>query len=436
MAQPSAQTIGVSARYRIYLSSSPIICLADALSALVRLVTISLYFKTSPLKASHLVVFEWSATVTSGEEEEKEPQNHTWPRWLFFVMGPLPAAIKLASFTGLPWTKTWGMIFASSFLVIEFITLLSRSNVSELNETVLKMMGLWDRTTNAPVEPEKIDEATCQSYKYISKRLNIFDRILFALSQLSHGALLVWAVNKLWMPALSSLCYSNLFDWIADVFKCIMALLFLLSLMFHVVLRCAKCSLTIINPVVVRTFQVFFVSTLFLPQKEQTCALAEANPSSSFIPPPPNWLWLSRWASACRVWFYLFALHYICWKGMERIIKRWPGVARALLIQPKTREEKEAEIPQAGEQHDEGYVEGLDFERWRAQGVRQRMQELRAEARAVVVGSPLKDDLLVDDGAWFSLVLFLMTLVVCVLWYGFIYDSTGTINPSWTDVFG
>jgi hypothetical protein len=436
MAQPSAQIIGVSARYRIYLSSSPIICLADALSALVRLVTTSLYFKTSPLKASHLVVFERSATVTSGEEEEKEPQNHTLPRWLFFVMGPLPAAIKLASFTGLPWTKTWGMIFASSFLVMEIITLLSQSNVSKLNETILKMMGLWDGTMKAPFEPEKIDEAAYQSYKYISKRLNTFDRILFALSQLSHGALLIWAVNKLWMPALSSMCYLNMFDWIVKMFKSTMALLFLLSLIFLVVLRCAKCSLTIINRVVVRTFQVFIVSILFLPQKESTCALAEANPSSSFIPPPPNWLLIDRGASACRVWFYLFALHYICWKGMEWIIKRWPGVARALLIQPNTKEEKEAEIPQTGEQRDEGYVEGLDVERWRAKGVRQRMEELRAEARAAVVESPFKDGYLVDDGAWSSLVFFLMTLVVCVLWYAFIYDSTGTINPSWTDVFG
>jgi hypothetical protein len=434
MAQPSAQIIGVSAPYRIYLSSSPIICLADALSALVRLVTISLFFKTSPLKASHLVVFERPATVISGEEEEKEPQNHTWPRWLFFVMGPLPAAIKLASFTGLLWTKTWGMIFAASFLVMEIITLLSRSNVSESNETVLKMMGLWDGTTNAPFEPEKIDEAAYQSYKYISKRLNTFDRILFALSQLSHGALLIWAVNKLWMPAQSAMCYSNLFDWIVKMFKSTMTLLFLLSLIFFVVLSCAKWSLTIISRVVVRSFQVSIVSTLFLPQKEQTCSLAEANPSSSFIPPPPNWL--HRGASVCMVWVYLLALHYICWKGMEWIIKRWPGVARALLIQPKTKEQKEAEIPQTAEQRDERYVGGLDVERWRAQGVRQRMQELRAEARAVVVGSPLKDDYLVDDGAWFSLVLFLMTLVVCVLWYAFIYDSTGTINPSWTDVFG
>lgn len=42
----------------------------------------------------------------------------------------------------------------------------------------------------------------------------------------------------------------------------------------------------------------------------------------------------------------------------------------------------------------------------------------------------------VDLAACFSLVLFLVTVLACLLWFGFIYDSTGTSNPSWIGVFG
>jgi len=38
--------------------------------------------------------------------------------------------------------------------------------------------------------------------------------------------------------------------------------------------------------------------------------------------------------------------------------------------------------------------------------------------------------------AWSSFVIFLSNLGICVLWYAFVYDSTGTLNPRWTDVFG
>jgi len=31
---------------------------------------------------------------------------------------------------------------------------------------------------------------------------------------------------------------------------------------------------------------------------------------------------------------------------------------------------------------------------------------------------------------------FLYTLVICILWYGLRYDAEGTVNPSWTGIFG
>jgi hypothetical protein len=42
----------------------------------------------------------------------------------------------------------------------------------------------------------------------------------------------------------------------------------------------------------------------------------------------------------------------------------------------------------------------------------------------------------IDQGACLSLVFFLTTVLGCGLWYGCIYDSSGTFNPTWTSVFG
>jgi hypothetical protein len=41
-----------------------------------------------------------------------------------------------------------------------------------------------------------------------------------------------------------------------------------------------------------------------------------------------------------------------------------------------------------------------------------------------------------DHGGFLSLVFFLATVLGTILWYGYIYDSDGTVNPSWTGVFG
>lgn len=42
----------------------------------------------------------------------------------------------------------------------------------------------------------------------------------------------------------------------------------------------------------------------------------------------------------------------------------------------------------------------------------------------------------VDDAALGSLISFFTNLGVCILWYAFMYDESGTVKPAWTDTFG
>jgi hypothetical protein len=66
------------------------------------------------------------------DEAEQGDENNitaveklTWLRWLFFVLGVLPPAVKLAAMTGVPWTKAWGMMFLASFFIVELLLISS-----------------------------------------------------------------------------------------------------------------------------------------------------------------------------------------------------------------------------------------------------------------------------------------------------------------------
>ncbi len=55
-----------------------------------------------------------------GQDEDDEAEGvqsierMTWLRWLWFILGTLPPAIKLFSMTGVRWEQAWGLMFLSS----------------------------------------------------------------------------------------------------------------------------------------------------------------------------------------------------------------------------------------------------------------------------------------------------------------------------------
>ncbi|EPE31518.1 hypothetical protein GLAREA_12274 [Glarea lozoyensis ATCC 20868] len=83
--------------------------------------------------------------------------------------------------------------------------------------------------------------------------------------------------------------------------------------------------------------------------------------------------------------------------------KRWPNIAGILLIQLKAKDSKGFLVEQDG----------------------------KSAVSAVRIVIPT-----VDTVACMSLFLFVLNLVICVLWYSWEYDATGTVNPAWTNVFG
>lgn len=121
------------------------------------------------------------------------------------------------------------------------------------------------------------------------------------------------------------------------------------------------------------------------------------------IPPPPPELGGIRPSPIYMIYIYVFVVLYAINSALKRICWRWPMIAKFLLLEK--REEKSKESPNGQNTEDE------------------------AGERTVKAGST-------DKIALMGFYFFLVNLVVTVLWYAYIYDEIGTVNPSWTGVFG
>ena len=107
------------------MRSSPLICLADTISILI-------HFATTTIARSMTFTTSLEILIRERFDEDRESDNAigkiqqlTWLRYLFFVIGTLPPAIKMIAMQGLPWTKTWAIMYLTSFLATEVLVLLS-----------------------------------------------------------------------------------------------------------------------------------------------------------------------------------------------------------------------------------------------------------------------------------------------------------------------
>ncbi|CAG8961780.1 hypothetical protein HYFRA_00006323 [Hymenoscyphus fraxineus] len=74
-----------------------------------------------------------STTSTNGSNEiETEGiqalERMTWLRWVWFLLGTLPPAIKLLSLNGVGWVQAWGVLFLSSWVLNELLIIFATLN--------------------------------------------------------------------------------------------------------------------------------------------------------------------------------------------------------------------------------------------------------------------------------------------------------------------
>jgi hypothetical protein len=382
MAQPSGKILGLSSRYRIYLSSSPILCVADAVSAIFGLMFCMLTLRVNPIKASKLAIKRRIEGIMSAEKVEYLPrrfQSRTLARSLFFVLGAVPAAIKLCSFTGLPWTKTWGMMFLSSFIVIELITFLSQFGGTEHNNSTPEILGHSEMEWNEPHLDLLRGKVEVVIHVFV-----LCEAILF-LALPAHLGLIMWVLEKLWSAGVNQI---NIPDYIYEPFLTFQSCYYIILVAFFTVWAILKCMGRIPKDhILSRILNYYYwfgmvMAAVYMPIWRKSGR--------------QNWLF-----TGIIVLEYVFAvlipMHWISFW----VCKRWPVVGRMLLIarEPRPAGEK---VEGGGEEEDEDE----------------------------------KDKGPLDPGAWLCFCFFFTSLVPFGMWYGFMYNEIGTVNPPWTNVFG
>jgi hypothetical protein len=63
----------------------------------------------------------------------------SWLRWLFFILGPMPQAIRLASFRGTLWTKFFGFSYLLPWILMEILGLISPRTVTQNPATTVNI---------------------------------------------------------------------------------------------------------------------------------------------------------------------------------------------------------------------------------------------------------------------------------------------------------
>ena len=334
MAQPAGRICGHPSRFRIYLASSPIICATDALLMLTRLAFTVVYIDISLPKAARLLLL-WRADrrptkllsaslgePNAPEPEASEPKLKTWPRWLFFAMGVLPAAIKLASFSGVPWTQAWGLMFAASFAVIEIVTLLAQVGIHKHDTPVPAALGLSSIEWQEPRHQQLRSKVA-----RLSTIIGDLETTIFLFAIFAQLGIAFWTVGNLCISAKESndlpVDIYNLFSWVRTVAVSLFCLLFLTCVALKVVGYFLRQYLP--SPLIKWSF---FRMLKWLIIGVAILGLVPVRDRS-------NKTKFNRYTNRAIVWNGMCMFTWLCYAGMHWICERFPAVAKALLIETK-----------------------------------------------------------------------------------------------------
>jgi hypothetical protein len=378
-----AQRYAFCSDHSMYLHSSPLICAADTMLTLLRILITSITLHTSPLKSTRIIYLLYNDSYFTGKEEQdhhlssssRHETSQTWPRWMLFIMGTLPAAIKLGSFTGLPWSKTWGMMFLSSFVINEIIALSSAMGHDE--KSIPEILG----SESVDWHHIRQDDLRDRMFRlfHLDKTLLSLEKCTKDTTRLLHLILLIRAGQKLWEITNVCLLNSEIAQHIITVLSSVTTILTCIGLILDIYFHYQGLSKWMANS---HTNQTLISRTL-------TPLLWIVQ----LLPKPSLWevgeTGMRNWAYITVIMYYFYARGYV-FQTFIWFCSRFPRMANSLMIEKSI---------VRGEQHGEQK------------------------------GS-------IDAKAFNCLFFFLVNLLASLLWYAYKYNPEGTENPDWTDIFG
>jgi hypothetical protein len=388
MAQPGGRICGLPSRYRTYLRCSPLLCAADALSVVSQLAVLYLYRKRSFSEAIGIVLHERFEADKGdehsegqrpavldddddGDDEQTETlhslETMTWLRWLWFILGTLPPAIKLISMSGVPWEQTWGIMFLTSWIINESLTIYAATN-----------------HTFFTISPGgRISWPGFEQLRISSRYRKYRARVIALQYWLAVAALVVHAVtlNSAFRVVFRKWRYSSLifrsnsssaiyppnpFGSIVGIFPVIATSMCMIGFawMLSFILRQLGFSRSSALVFPILNYCLVFVNIVM---NIMLCSSCNTLYSAQYI---------FGFTSAGYVTVFTFVYYLSSWSVM---------LSKNLLVMFPAGTENKPKL---------------------------------------------------DHGGFLSLIFLLATVLGTILWYGYIYDSDGTLNPSWTGIFG
>ncbi|KAH7327363.1 hypothetical protein BKA65DRAFT_481074 [Rhexocercosporidium sp. MPI-PUGE-AT-0058] len=377
MSQPGGRICGLPSRYRTYLRCSPILCATDTLSVVINLAVVCIYQKRPFIEAVAITLqsrFNDDAQDL-GEGEMLEDSHDikgvqslekmTWLRWLWFILGTLPPAIKLMAMGGVPWEKAWGLMFLTSWSANEGLMIFASMKQSFFTVSNTGRIS-WPGYEQARLSP---------GYSLVRNKLGNINMGLATIALTVHTVILNGAlrvVYRTWRLSLTPKAkVRSLPGWQYST---------TISAGYVSVISIAVIAYVTVSLFVFRRLRMRTASIFILPLFTTYLMLVSAFLN---VVAYGNYFTSSKSAEYVYIWSTVSMLAFLM--IIQYFGRRFNSLGHNLLIT---------------------YIDGAEG------GVK------------------------VDVLACFSLIFFLVTVLACLLWYGFIYDSTGTSNPSWTGVFG
>ncbi|KAK0100561.1 hypothetical protein ONS95_007021 [Cadophora gregata] len=142
MIQPCGNILGYKDKnFRFYIRASPLICIADVVHF-----TIIILLGSSLNRQRFIKNIKYELNVRfngdSTEHDIQNAENTRLMRIVLLVVAGIPCqTIKLVAMTGIPWTKTWALMYFISICFGESLIILARSN--RLNSPVILAPPNW-----------------------------------------------------------------------------------------------------------------------------------------------------------------------------------------------------------------------------------------------------------------------------------------------------
>ena len=453
-----AQKAAFSGSHKFYLHSSPLFCLSETILLLIRISAQSISFKISWAKSVHLAQRLRMDNLAACKHAPNdivstlliaEIQRTAWPRWLFFVMGTLPAGIKLASFSNLPWTKTWGMMFLCTFIVNEVIAITS-SPVLSFARIFGQSPVSWDRDQHDYLS--KVHSLDC----YLSR----VEGWVMRLARILHYGVVIWAGERIWIVASGKILASPMIQLALPYASLGAAWIVCLADVFDFILKCIRGRKDTkrqrdwrIGPILYPlAMVVIMMPNPGLSNLGKGCMTCLRYVTVTLLTRYWSTYWQMIVTSVCAPWQGFERLLWVSpaaeASGHEQTEERYvkqvveENIVENYIIQSELAEIDLGEVDMAARHLEERQLEQIEvaerhlagrksMERQFAGGEVPSGEEEAGGIMPVVERPPL-----VDDDALGSLISLFTNLGVCIMWYAFMYDERDTVKPAWTDIFG